>query len=310
MLCALAAATWPAAARAAEAPGLVVERSDGASDCPDANALAREVGQLVGRADAVRAGRTGADFFEIHIAKNDREYRARIDVRGARVGARELADAGPSCAGLHEALALTLAILVDDRPAEPSPLPPTPEPASEVPAWGLGIAAGGAVTVGLSGGPWPAVVGGVELRIRPAWAIAAGGLYAPPRVIDHPPGDVTVSLGAALLRGCATLPAAFDAAAAPWLCLVGALGALSGEGSGFTADLSETRPWLAGGASLGVDGRIAGPLRWQVGGTWVAQTREQFGVDGDGDGALDRHELAFDPPVVAGFLEIGVGALW
>jgi hypothetical protein len=295
------------------APLLVVHRSAGAEDCADTRTLALAVAALMRAPRVLVLDGPTDQRIDVHIARNDHGYAARIELRGTRAGTRELNDAGPSCAGLEDALALTIALLLDELPAQ-APVRrvvrDAPPAVQRRAMWAAGAEAGAGMTIGIAGTPWPAVGAQGELRLRPMWALSAGALFSPPRAIELPPGEVVVMLIAGVARGCVTLPDSFDRNVAPWLCLVGAAGGVSGEGVGYAANVSQSRPWIAAGASLGVDGRIGGPLRWRIRGTWLAQVQEQFAVDLDGDGTIAERELALEPPPVAFLLESGFAALW
>jgi hypothetical protein len=311
-----AEAAQPASAHA-QPLALLVERDAGTEDCPDTLALVQAIERINGDADGLRPAQAGDAAIEVFIARDEQGYVARIEAPG---GIRELRDGGPSCAGMADALALTLAILVDDQPPRPAPQPKrpakqrpppeTPRPERPAPSWAAGVEAGAGVSMGIAGGAWPALTAAAEMRLQPMWSFAAGALWSPVHGIDHGPGEVVVTLVAAMLRACMTWPGFIDRPPTPWLCLMGAAGSLSGEGVGYAENFSESRPWFAGGASAGFDGPLIAPLRWHLRIAWLVQHRQQFGVDRNVDGAIGPYELAYDPPLVGALLGAGVAAVW
>lgn len=138
VFCALA----PGALRAAQAEGpprprLVVHRASDASDCPDAPWLAVAVERVMQRPalDPVSApeGVGGvAPELEVHIHRDGPRYTAVLQAGGR---ARQLSsEQAATCDELADALALTIAILLDNEPTSaPEPAPPpavsAPEPA-------------------------------------------------------------------------------------------------------------------------------------------------------------------------------------
>jgi hypothetical protein len=158
-------------------PRLVVARAPAASDCPDAAALAAEVARRMGRPALDPIGIEGMPGLDVRFERQGDAYAAVVVVRGRE---RRLADPGPGCAGLADALALTLAILLDRdappplppppplRPLPPSVPPPAPRPPEAAPREPrLGVALEGAFTYGLLGAAArPELAALAELRIR------------------------------------------------------------------------------------------------------------------------------------------------
>ncbi|XYH99106.1 hypothetical protein ACMHYB_04875 [Sorangium sp. So ce1128] len=114
-------------------------RGAGAEACPDAARLIERVERLRGRPET---GASGA--YLVEFTRDADGFRASIR---SGSGARELRDRGRSCAGLEQATAVTLVLLLDSDAREPSlqapdaepvagpsPAPEPPAPALEAPA--------------------------------------------------------------------------------------------------------------------------------------------------------------------------------
>jgi hypothetical protein len=124
-----AALAFGGSARAEGLPSLAVHRTDDTSDCPDAAALAGRVARHMKRPaldprDAASQG--GAASLDVQIYRSEKGFTAVVQ-SGEKT--RQLTDEGSTCAGLADALAITLAILLDTEPPPPSPAP-SPEPAA------------------------------------------------------------------------------------------------------------------------------------------------------------------------------------
>lgn len=131
----------PRAAHAEPAlPDLVVHRTDDAADCPDTAALAARVERhmkrpaLRPRMDASSAGQSRPSL-DVQIYRSESGYTAVVQT-GEKT--RQITDKGATCRGLADAMAITLAILLDTEvppPPEPPPSEPTPpEPPAPAPA--------------------------------------------------------------------------------------------------------------------------------------------------------------------------------
>jgi hypothetical protein len=142
------------ATRAAHAepplPDLVVHRTDDTADCPDSAALAARVDRHMKRpALRPRKDPGGASkerpSLDVQIYRSEAGYTAVVQT-GAKT--RQISDKGATCRGLADAMAITLAILLDTEvpppPPEPEPEPPpaaAPSPAPRPPAAPLAAAA-------------------------------------------------------------------------------------------------------------------------------------------------------------------------
>ena len=321
------ASTTPASAEEAVAlPRLVVDRGPGAESCPDALALAAAVSAALGR-PALSSAPTAAaaeTTFTVEMSRGPSGFTAVLRAAGKRRGERVVSDEGASCVGLSEALATMFAMVLDAQasavtievpsPVTPSPGRTAPPPAVTVPpaeqdegatlpADPLRIDA--VASLALARGLLPATAAGVHgeirLRARSAFVFGPGILYLPGRERSHPPGVVDVSLVSGSVFGC-YLPLDRPTLPRVSVCLEPMAGALHGSGRGYvTPPQAVTRPWLALGAGLRVDGGIGGPFAWTVGGTIVAPiTRERLAVTGLG--------LVHDPPPVAFVGTLGVRA--
>lgn len=232
-----------------------------------------------------------APVFEVQILRSEEGYTAVLQAGGR---ARQLSDQGSTCTELSEALALTLAILLDSEvpparvPAPPvstsTPVPrvprPPPRPAPAPPGrrWDASLDMGAAQTVGFLTPFWPAFTANLSLRFR-SWSIGLGALWLPTRGIDHAPGIVDFWLAAGSARGCVALRGEL-AGPRLWLCAEPMLGVIHGSGAGYVPDRDGTAPWFALGASALGEGPLVGPLGWSARATLVAPlTRQRFTVD-------------------------------
>jgi hypothetical protein len=281
-------------------------------DCPDAEALAGSVGRLMKRSaldPTPGVSPTGA--IVIHIHGGPQGYTATI-LAGDR--AREIADPWPTCAGLAEGLPLTLAILLDsDEPLVSSPPPPAtpppkaapspgtparpPPPRLEEKSTGFSIQLGGAGSTGLLGPLVFGIQGDADLRLAKTFSLGAGAFWLTPVTIPFPPGEVSVSLWAGLVRGCSDVVGSARTTRLS-LCGHAALGVLVGQGSGYVTNETSTRPWIA----LGGTGLIEGTLWKRLG--WAARlsffipaVKESFEVKTIG--------IAFEPAEIGVLLGLG-----
>lgn len=289
-------------------PRLAVRRAPDAPDCPDGARLAADVARQVGRPVFEPSGSGSLPTVDVAIVRDGPGYQAMVVVEGR---ARRLADPGPSCAGLSEALAITIAILIDRAamPVLPAPLPP-PEPPPPMPPRPVAIPPSGpraslalesAFTYGLLGASArPAFTALLEIRVAgPVW-LAPGFLWAPSRSIDFPPGAVGVSLAAGTLRACAALLGGARNGPSLSACFEPSFGALHGEGAGYASDDAASRLWATLGLGLVGRGPLFGPVGWfaHAAGFALVGPREQFDVRG-------VPGIAYDPSPAG--LSVGAG---
>jgi hypothetical protein len=246
------------AARAADLPGarLRVERSPGAETCVAEPALAEELAsRMLVSGDDPR----GPLILGVEIRRDGDAFEATIRVEGRKEGVRSLRAAGPACDALHDALVVTLLLLLDqdpERPAAPPVAPPPSPPVLPTPApsaserAALWISLGGAVTHGLPEGWSGALMGDASIAWR-RWELGLGAFWAPERTIESPPGSVLVRVFGGRARGCYAIGAS---PSVRWSgCAVFAVGSLRGAGRGFSIDGSKAQPWYLGGLSTEVE---------------------------------------------------------
>jgi hypothetical protein len=263
-------------AKAAE-PLVTVARGEGAADCPDTPRLSAALARVLGdRARDVRA----LPRFGVELRREGGRYLADVRHLGPESATRHIEDTSLTCAGLTEALVVTLAILLDEieakrrppppapepppvepKPPEPPPAPPAGVPAAAPPARAPtpprrraaprpmtvalepGLVAGAGLVPGLGLGPTLAT----RVSFSPLLSGALAGFWLPPTSTSSGGGDVDVGLAAALLRGCATSPSLLSFLSIS-TCAEIAAGALSGDAAGFEVTRAATRPFVAVGA--------------------------------------------------------------
>jgi hypothetical protein len=133
---ALLAPTRPSFAQAA-LPSLSVHRTEDTLDCPDADALAARVARHMGRPAVTPGASSGppstssTPTFDVQIYRSEQGFTAVVQ---AGTSTRTLSDRGPRCAGLADALSITLAILLDELPPPPASPPASPPPSTPAPS--------------------------------------------------------------------------------------------------------------------------------------------------------------------------------
>ena len=304
---------------------VTVDRALGAEQCPDAQAL-----QLaIERVGVVPEGPRPDGELRLHVSigPTGGGFRAEIRATGRKTGVRTL-DVPGDCDALTDAVAVTLALLLDrelrDSEPDPQPLPPEPEPADPLPApvanppqpsarepvlptaapppssrWQGGVTLGGGVTHGLPHG-WSGMPDG-ELWVRDdAYSLALGGFWAPTRTVSFAPGTVEVRLLGGRVRGCGLAWGTWEGVHLGG-CVEGVVGQLRGRGDGFATNRTQQRPWYALGASVSGGGPIHGTVGWAFGaGVLAPVQRESFSVDRVGR-AYEADAVAFfaGPSLVA-----------
>ncbi|XXX72664.1 hypothetical protein WMF30_33950 [Sorangium sp. So ce134] len=273
--------------------------------------------------DAAPAIAGGAPEFEVHFHRADSTYTAVLQAGGR---ARELSsEAGATCDELVEAVALTVAILLDSQPAPPPAPPPAapapapapapvplapPRPPPQAPRGDVSLEIGAAGTVGMLDPFRPAAMADVYLR-RSAWSAGLGAVWLPRQDIEFTPGVVSVGLVAATARGCATLLGELDGIRLS-ACAVSLLGAVHGAGKGFDPDREASAPWFAVGGSAVAEGPLFGTraLGWAARATLLAPVvRARVTVErrsGAEAGTPVTEDTALDPSPVG--LLVGLSA--
>jgi len=314
----LASVSLPARAEVLGNTNLEVERGPGALQCPDAPGVARAI-EKVGT-DAQDPESTEPLALVVRIERgSDDSYTATIEASGRKTGVRELRVPGRDCSTLVEALAVTLAILMDWTIREPEPPPlieepplPTPPPAvvepsrptpvapqlpQPAPTTRWSVAMDGAITHGLPAG-WSGWVGAALVVRRDLFEGAIGGHWAPSQDVDYEGGTIHVRWLAGHARACAW-PVGDRDTVELGACFEASVAQLRGQGEGFDTDREQRRPWYALGGSVRAGGALWGPLSWGLlAGALAPLQRETFSVDGLGEGyATDRVTFFAGPQI-------------
>lgn len=342
--CVAAAASVATAADAAKLPTpIAVSAPAGVTGCPDAVALARATNEAMHRPtlaphalDEPAAGVT----IVVEFAHSAAGFGATIRVLGGeRAGVRTLGDAGPTCSDLGQAVAVTLAVMLDEGLPPPAPStagssassasaasssassapsarppalaagseigdatpPARPTPVERTTRLDAGASIGAALGIVRTAAPYLSI--GLDVAFARGLRVGIAGLTILPQRFDEPGGgSVTVSALAAELFGCARVGSGAGLDVALCAELVG--GGIRGRTDGLATNGDRTRPWLAGGALGRLDGRLVGPLGWTVRGSALLQRpRETFAVEGAGP--------VYEPGILAYFVGVGVSAtIW
>jgi hypothetical protein len=288
---------------------LVVAKTPQAHDCPDAAMLAQSVAEITGRPSLVTAPRADTRLsFHVELAASSAGYVAVIRASGSRSGIRRIADIGSDCVGLAHAVAVTLAIIVDDEraaPAEPVPAsadwaPPQRQPERPSgPVWrpyALVVGSLGALESPAAG---PSAGVGVELGSA---LVGIDVFWLLPRTFELSPGEIEVSLLAVSAYGCWRSD---RAPRKPWYapCVHVSAGSLAGSAAGFTKNRSAQRPWVAPGLGVLAGGPLVGSLEWLAQGKlFVPVHAERFVIDNVGP--------AHETPPLGGLLGLGLSLVF
>jgi hypothetical protein len=295
--------SWGRAAQVGEAQ-IHVARSADALSCPDDEMLAIRVRQLhEGKAEVPLR-------IDVQIDHPPSGYRARIRVNGPRHGERELFTEEETCAGLADALTVSLALLLGEEapaplPPLPSSAPPEPPPPPEMarpeplPGY-LQLALHGGVAFGLPQ-TRPGATLSPSLRLasrRLPGSVGARFSWSPQQERSFAAGQVNLSLWRVHVEGCWR-----PLERASWelnTCGGLALGHLRAEGRGFSPDRTATRPYRALEAALVPEGSLVSRWRWSARAALLVPLHgERFVVDGVG--------VAAELPAVGGELLLGLG---
>jgi len=316
---AVASATPLAAAQTSTAgAGLVVARAEGSQDCPDAAALAEQVRRIAG-AKVISAELAEAPFetwVQVTITRNFSGYGALISTSGARHGSRTLEDVGPTCASLADAIAVTLAIILDPhangpvpKKSECAPVPAQPTesklepPTKPLHSQSFFLDANAGATVNVLDHAVPFLAGDVGFRLTPAWSLSLGGGYVFSDTTASPGGEVELSLAYADLGACGRGFGRSDDVHLDW-CLAAMLGSLRGSGRGYAAGFSRSAFWLAAAVGPQVSFPFTPSLSCVLTGEAVLPlSRNGFEVEYGG-----AKNLAFRPGGVSLLVSLGVRA--
>jgi hypothetical protein len=232
-----------------------LSRGPGAEQCPDHDTLAIQLASRLAEAMAP-VGSTVVSRVTIDIERTVDGHVARITALGLEGGVRRLVDNSENCAGLAEALVLTLSLIADGRPVSPAnalPLQPA-SPSTRAPMpWQLGASA--VVSTGILG----AHSAGVSLdgvgHPSPRVVVAASAQWMPTRSFEQAGGTVSLTVLAAVARLCGGI-IPFGRRVFPVLCWEAGAGGLRGAGQGYAGAQTVWSPWLVTGGSAALELRV------------------------------------------------------
>jgi hypothetical protein len=292
-------------ARALEVPSaeLTVSRTPEAAACTDETTLAHE---LRSRMTTKSAREPGPLLLAVALSTEGDSFVATVRVEGRKRGIRTLKSKGPSCDGLHDALMVSLLLLLDEHPSLPettpplqpkTPPPPSPPPivtadhapSGPPPTWWA--SAGGALTNGFPERWGAAAMADLGIRFR-SFDFLVGGVYAPKR--EHPLAGgrrVDVGLIGGRARGCYAVTDRVVRASA---CAVAALSQLSGRGAGGpeVTENPETRGWWLLGAGADVSIPLSPRIGVGISATALGQVRAvSFYIDPNANDAYTSNRV-------------------
>jgi hypothetical protein len=304
---------------------LEVAHTAGAASCPDAAALQRRTEQIRGTSSL-----PPEESYHVTFGAEPSGFTASIERRGA-VGTRVLRAPGATCGALAEAVAVTLALLLDGEQSVAEPLDPSGAAARREPALALGaartaatappatpatpitaapraqtarephatFALGAAAGFGLLRVASPALladVGWLAGRFR----VGAGALGFLPSTVALGPGRVRTTLASGTLRGCA---AALELRTLRLeLCSGAHVGAQRGRAGGYTRNEGRRHLWVALPLELAL-ARFVGALGFEcAAGALLPLRRHDFSVENVGS--------SYRSWPVAAVLSMRVVAVW
>jgi hypothetical protein len=254
-----------------------LERGPGAERCPDHDTIATQVDKRLSQSGGP-ARVPVVDEVTVAIERTDASYLATISALGIEGGVRSLLDTSDDCAGLGEALVLTLSMIADGRPpVTPPSHPPTPGPSRpwEIGAGVMGSSAildqvSAGVTLDLAWHPWPRV------------ATELSALWMPSRSVENGPGAASFTMVGGSARACAGV-VPYGRAVFPALCGQVTAGALRGSGERYEGTRSVWVPWLAAGPTLALGIAVHSRVSLTARGGYLFSLRsERFTVGGIG----------------------------
>ena len=242
---------------------LVVTRSAGADDCPNAQDLGARVLGITGRRtlDATAQAETDTWIY-LEFTHDLGRYGASVQLRGHRQGARALSDVGDDCSSLADAVAVTLALFLDaDQrpPVAPPSMPRPPVPSAEPPQRFLVL--GGGAGFGLLAQPAPLASVGLDLGLGRRFRLGAGGAAVLAQRVTDANGYTELGLAYGYARSCALALGSMNGVALE-LCLALDVGALSGSGHGYDSTDRKRLLWSALTGGVQALGPLAAPSFW------------------------------------------------
>jgi hypothetical protein len=285
-------------------PSLEVRRAPEASSCPDAYSVAAAVQRLLGRQAVDPDARSTPTRIVVDIAKSEHGLCASVHLTGARRGVRELRDdTDPTCHGLADALALTIALTLDalEPPGDSASVPkprstakPTPAAPNSDAAWHASVEVGAGATLGLVGQPSPALFLDVGAVSPGASTLSLGYLAPWPQHNEFGRGTVRIQLHAVTMRACVPVLRS-EPTVRLMLCAVPEAGVVRAAAAGYDNVWTSSRPWYALGAEGALVGALAGPLQWSIrASTHILLRDESFSVENLG--------VAYEPQRLAASL--------
>jgi hypothetical protein len=246
-------------------------------------------------------------------------FRAKISMSGAVEGERTIEDASPTCAPLGDAVALSIALAIEEARAKsigpdgPDGVRTSTAGAARTPARAispeqepraekgepiaLDLEIGGGAAIGVVRQLAPLETLGLSLRLGFARIGLSSLLIYPEQSLALAPGTIDVTLAGANATGCLALA---DAPEITLLaCLSGTAAAVRARARGFSTNRTESRAWIAGGLAAIVRGALFGPIHWYVREEALLPAQPQaFAVDNVG--------TAYTPPPLSLLSSVGL----
>jgi hypothetical protein len=278
------AVTAPVAKGGPAVARLGVERASDAAGCDDAAALAARVNRVAGRPAIVEEA--GDVTLAISIRRTATGFTAHLVATGIRHGDRDFEDAGQSCEGLADGIAVSVALLLDEvapqqRPprvgndvrqagaphvAAPPVAPKAPPPRTALDVFAI-------ETASILGRSTLGVEVGAARRVTRLMTVGAGAFFLPNDVEQvtitdksgtkpvRSVGELELSLVALKVPACFATESN-DQSIGFELCGYPTLGLLAGSTSGSLVLTPHVAPWFAMAASALGTGPVVGPLRY------------------------------------------------
>jgi hypothetical protein len=302
------------ALKPARSATLVVTRGAGAEDCPAAKGFAERVGAITSRHSLQTDPQQASDtWVYLELNHDFGRYSASLQLLGRRQGSRVLSDVSDNCSSLTDAVAVTLALLLDANdhetpsstqaaPSTPheAPSPPSPVLAAMEPRYAVVL--GGGAAFGLLAGPAPWATLGVETMVGKHLRFGLGGALALPQRAHYLQGYTELGLAWGYARGCA-LALKTSAGLELMLCVAPLVGVISGTGWRYDYVARKRWSWVALAGGPQVFGPLAAPAFWWLSAVAVAPlTLRGFAVTA-GDGQHDT----FVVPRIGAMASLGIG---